>query len=115
MTIIRYILSACTLMLVTLPCEAGPCSQQIVRMQAKVDAAIEARAHAGPMGPQSQAANLNRQPTPSSIAAAEARLGEGDQMEQAVAALARARTADAAGDKSGCEQALAEADRAISP
>lgn len=84
-------------------------------MQAKVDAAIEARAHAGPMGPQSQAADLRRQPTPGSIAAAEARLGEGDQMEKAVAALARARTADAAGDKSGCEQALAEAARALSP
>jgi hypothetical protein len=64
--------------------------------------------------PQSIIATLHRQPTPASVAAAEERVGEGwAPMEATVAALARAREADHAKDKATCEQALAEADRAI--
>jgi hypothetical protein len=56
---------------------------------------------------------LHRQPTPGSIARAEEILGEGSGGVQAVAALARAREADRAGDRKFCEQALAEARQAI--
>jgi hypothetical protein len=57
----------------------------------------------------------HRQPTPDSIAAAEARLKEGERAEHAKAAMARARAADRAGDTSACQRALAEVQREISP
>jgi hypothetical protein len=96
---------------------AGPCSHEIDRMQATIDAKLAANAAAGPAARESTAATMNRQPTPESIAAAEARLGEvsPQKMEAVGAAMARARQADAAGDKSACEQALADAQRALGP
>lgn len=103
------------LLLAAGPSLAGPCTADIAAAQAEVDARIEAVAGAGPMGGQSVGAQLHRQPTPGSMAGAEARLGEGTAGEQAVAALARARVADAAGDAAGCRQALADARRAVGP
>ena len=50
---------------------------------------------------------------PASIAAAEQKLGEGKPEEAAVAALAHARAADAAGDKAGCDEALALVRKAL--
>jgi hypothetical protein len=94
---------------------AGPCTQDIVRVQAQVDARIDAIAGAGRTGAESVGAQLHRQPTPSSLATAEQRLGEGRSMDAAVAALARARVADDAGNKAACDQALAEAQKAIAP
>jgi len=96
---------------------AGPCSHEIDRVQAEIDARLGAKAAAGPAARESTAATMNRQPTPESMAAAEARLGEvsPQKMEAVAAAMARARAADAAGDKSACEQALADAQRAIGP
>jgi hypothetical protein len=96
---------------------AGPCSHEIDRMQAAIDARLEAKAAAGPAARESTAATMNRQPTPGSIAAAEARLGEvsPQTIEAVAAAMARARQADSAGDKSACEQALADVQRAIGP
>ncbi|HZH50871.1 MAG TPA: hypothetical protein VEZ16_03215 [Microvirga sp.] len=95
------------------PVLAGPCTQEIDRMQAQVDARIGAVAGAGPSGAESTAARLHRQPTPGSIVAAEQKLGEGKPEEAALEALAHARQADAAGDKAGCDAALAVARKAI--
>jgi hypothetical protein len=94
---------------------AGPCSPAIDRMQARIDASLEARASAGPGARESPGALMGRQPTPDSIAAAEEKLGEvPPQTAEAVAqAMARARAADSAGDTSTCEQALADVQRAI--
>lgn len=92
---------------------AGPCSPQIDRMQAGIDAMVAAMAVTGPPGRQSTAAMTHRQPTPSSIAAAGARLDEGERAKRAGAALTRAREADRAGDNGACEQALAEVQRVI--
>jgi hypothetical protein len=94
---------------------AGPCSRAIDRMQARIDARLEAAAGAGPMAPVSSGAYLHRQPTPDSIAAAEARLGEvSPQTIAAVrAAMIRARDADGAGRKRACRQALADVRRAM--
>lgn len=92
---------------------AGPCTQEVDRVQAQIDARIGAVAGAGPAGPESNAARLHREPTPGSIAAAEQKLGEGKPEEAALAAIARARAADAAGDKAGCDEALALARKAI--
>jgi hypothetical protein len=111
----RKLLGAAPLMFLASACFAGPCTDEIDRMQVKVDARIEAIAKGGRLGKESVAAQLDRQPMPESIAAAEAKLGEGRRAEEAVAALSRAREADRAGDKSACEQALADAERAIGP
>ncbi len=102
------------LLLISAPAHAGPCTSEIERVQAQVDAVLEQRAGAGPSARESAGALLHRQPTPGSIARAEEMLGEGSGGVQAVAALARAREADRAGDRKHCEQALAEAPQAIS-
>jgi hypothetical protein len=114
MAIKRKLLGAAPLMFLASACVAGPCTSEIDRMQAMVDARIEKIAKGGRFGEESVAAKLRHQPTPGSIAAAEAALGESKTMEQAVEALARAREADRAGDKRACDQALAEAEREIS-
>jgi hypothetical protein len=106
---------ACALILMAQPSLAGPCTQDIDRMQAQVDARIDAVAGSGPAGAESNAARLHREPTPGSIARAEQKLGEGRPGEAALAALTRARAADAAGDKAACDQALAQARQAIQP
>jgi hypothetical protein len=96
---------------------AGPCADAIDAMQARIDAALEAKAAAGPTGKEGVPAGMSVQPTPRSIAAAEERLG--DISAQTVAAvgegMARARAADAAGDASACAKALADVARVIAP
>lgn len=96
---------------------AGPCSHEIDRTQAQIDARLNATAGAGPAARESTAATAHRQPTPDSIAEAEARLGEvsPQKMEAVTAAMARAREADGAGNQSACEQALADVRRAMGP
>ena len=94
---------------------AGPCAAQIEAVQAQVDARSAAIAAAGPVGRESTAALLHREPTPGSIARAEESLGEGASVEKALSALERAREADRAGNEGSCEQALTEARRAIGP
>jgi hypothetical protein len=96
---------------------AGPCSHEIERMQARVDAKLAAIAAAGPSAKESVGALMHRQPTPGSIAAAESRLGDVSRAttEALTQAMARARAADHANDRSACEQALTEVQRAIGP
>lgn len=113
MSATKLLLSAVVLLGSGLASHAGPCTSAIDVMQRRLDAKIEAVAGAMPFAKESAAAKLNRQPTPGSIAAAEAKLGAGKEMQQAVAALDRARSADAAGDKASCEQALAEVEHAL--
>ena len=72
---------AAAITLSTMPSHAGPCLPEIDRMQARVDAMIAATAADGPAGRESTAALTHRQPTPSSIAAAEAKLREGAPAE----------------------------------
>jgi hypothetical protein len=91
---------------------AGPCSGEISEIQARIDAKAEALAAAGPTARQGPA---HVQPTPRSIGAAEVALGEASpqRFEAGRQAMLRARAADSAGDKDACEQALADAQRAI--
>ena len=110
------VLSAAALALSTLPGRAGPCAQEIDRAWAQVDAKIQARIAAGRSAPQNVIGLLHHQPTLSSIAAAQKTLGEGwTPVEAAVAALARAHEADQAGDRSVCDQTLAQVQQAIEP
>ena len=107
-------LGAAAVVLSTLPSHASPCARHIDRVWVEVGAKIQARIGAGPTALQSTMAMLHRQPTPSSIAAAEEKLGERWQsVETAATALARAREADRANDSSACEQAIVDAQRAI--
>ena len=96
---------------------AGPCSGDIEKMQARIDAALEAKAAAGPAAREGTFAGMSKQPTPRSMAAAEEKLGElSQQTINAVGqAMAKARAADSAGDSSACARALAEAQQAIGP
>ena len=93
---------------------AGPCSPEITRVQDLLDARILAKAGAG-TAPESTAAKMHHQPTPRSIAAAEAELGQLslEQVNAVEAAMARARETDGAGDRSACEQALADVKRLL--
>ena len=94
---------------------AGPCSHEIDRVVAEINAKLEAKGSAGPSARESTAATTHRQPTPGSIAAAETKLGDvsSQTVERVAAAIGRAREADQAGDQSACEQALAEVQRAL--
>jgi len=111
------VLSAAALATSTVAGYAGPCSHDIDLTQSRVDAKLEAKAAAGPSARESSAATMHRQPTPGSLAAAESKLGEvsSHTVEVVEAAMARARKADLANDKSACEQALADVQRAIGP
>src|SRR5260370_39127892 len=84
------------------PSFAGPCSSEIDRLQSGVDALIAATAVGGPAGRESKAAMTHRQPAPSSIAAAEARLKEGASAERAKASMGRVAAADRAGQTTTC-------------
>jgi hypothetical protein len=90
------------------PAEAGPCTGAIDAAQARADARIDAIAGAGGYGKQSTGAMLHHQPTPGSVAQAEAQLGEGASPEDLMNALTEARAADAAGDRAACERALSK-------
>lgn len=94
---------------------AGPCAQGIDRLQAQFDSKLAANAAAGPSARESIAATMNRQPTPQSMAAAEAKLGEISpvKVQAFEAAIARARVADRLADPSACEQALAGVQNAL--
>jgi len=95
---------------------AGPCSDKIVQMQSRLDAAVEQIAAAGATA-RERTGSTHVQPTPHSIAAAEGKLGEvsAQQIEAVREAMVRARAADSAGDKGACEQALVDAERALKP
>lgn len=112
---LRVPATAAIISLSTVPSLAGPCAPEIDRLQPGVDTLIAAAAAAGPAGRQSAAAMTHRQPTPSSIAAAEARLREGARAERAKAAMEQARNADRTGDTSACVRALADVRREIGP
>jgi len=117
MTICRSLATAAAILAASTPASyASPCSEAIDRMQAKIDAKLEAATAIGPYAVESTAATMHRQPTPRSIASAEVRLGDvsKEQAKAVGAAMSRAREADRVDDQSGCEQALSDAERILS-
>jgi len=108
-------LGVASLILSTLPSYSGPCSQQIEQTQVRIDAKLDSIARAGATAKQSVAAMLSHQPTPRSIAKAEAAIGDlSPEAQQALAgAMDRAREADASGDRTACDRALDDARRTI--
>jgi hypothetical protein len=113
MTIQQSTLACATLAASMSVAYAGPCSPEITRVYQEMIDGIQAKAGAA-TAPESTAAKTHHQPTPSSIAAAKVELGR-TSLEQFTAVkegpMARALEADSSGDRSACEQALAEVKR----
>jgi hypothetical protein len=113
----KILLAAAALCASTVVCSAGPCTQDITKMEIAIDARLNARAAAGPSGTESTAAMMHRQPTPQSIAEAERKLGDVSQqtIDRVRQDIASAKAADQAGDLAGCKRALADVQKAINP
>ena len=96
---------------------AGPCSDKVDAMQARIDAKLEAKAAAGPTAKEGVLATMNMQPTPASIAAAEEKLGDisPKKVKAIKLGMARARVADKVGDLRACRKALAAVQRVLGP
>ena len=97
--------------------QAGPCSGEIDRAQARIDARLAATATTGAGASETPAALLHRQPTPGSIAKAEEGLGE-LSVEKAISVqrgMEEARAADRVGDARACAAALNAVERALGP
>jgi len=89
---------------------AASCSNDIDRMQARIDARVEAIAAAGPFVPPGVSAGMGVQPTPFGMATVEERMGElsRNKVDAVRDAMARARAANAANNYKACEKALAD-------
>jgi len=104
-------LASAILLFVASPVFAGPCKSSIDELQARVDAAIENQAAAGPWKPESLRALRNDQPTPQSIAASEGAAGK--RFSRVLMLLKRARAADRAGNPKRCNAELNRARSAL--
>jgi hypothetical protein len=111
------IVTAVTLCAFLSAAHAASCAKAIDAMQARLDARLEAVAAGGRSAPQSIKADMSAQPTPSSIAKAEEKLGELNQhmVRNVRRAINRARAAAARGNTRRCERELAVAQRALGP
>jgi len=102
-------LASAALLVSTAAAQAGPCTKQIAEVEQQI---MQLQATPSPSGagqpsaPQTVGAQLHRQPTPGSVESAQSKA-----IEDATAALGRARKADAAGDAIACAAAVGEAKR----
>ncbi len=115
--IVRHaILSAgMTLVLFAAPAHAGPCTDRIYQTDLAVAKLLDVAAAQGRPAPESTFATMHRQPTPSTIASAEAKAGDLSAADfQAITEdMDQARSADDAGDRVACEKALGAVDRIL--
>lgn len=95
------------------PALAQDCLAEIDRTQAEVDAAVAKHAKNVPFAPESNFATLGHQPTPESVAQAEASLSQWTGGDVASAALDRARDAVIAGKAGECFAQVRAAREAI--
>jgi hypothetical protein len=88
-----------------LAAQAGPCTKQILEVEAQIRSAqaLQPGVAGAPSAPQSVAAQLHRQPTPQSVETA-----LNDANADGIAALNRAKKADAPGNAGECANALTE-------
>jgi hypothetical protein len=107
---LRVALSALVVIAPLSAAHAASCSDDIDRMQARIDAKVEAIAAAGPFVPTSVSAGMGVQPTPFGMATVEERMGElkRNKVDAVHNAMAQARAANAAGNRKACAKALAE-------
>jgi hypothetical protein len=104
----KYALCAGLTMASTVGVNAGPCTVLVDRTEAEFNAKLDRAATRGPSATESSAALMHRQPTPSSIAEEESKLGDISPatIDAIKSGLARARDADRLGNPAGCERAL---------
>jgi hypothetical protein len=107
------VIGAAALVLSVLPGRAGPCSEEIERMQAELDARIETIIDIARFVREARRAFGLPVPTPGRPATAESPHGDGSWMGRAVASMARAREANRSGDGVACAKALADMQRAV--
>ena len=98
---------------VATPALAETCHGAIDHVQSQVDAALAQQADSAPFAPETSFATLGHQPTPATVARAEAGLRHWAGGDEAVAALDRARQADASGNARQCLAELQAAQHAI--
>jgi hypothetical protein len=93
----------------------GACTAQLDKLQQQVDSQVGAAAASGPTGPESTDAKLHHQPTPQSLAQAEANLGDktAGSDDSFIYAMKRARDADDDNQEAKCLAALADAKAAV--
>jgi hypothetical protein len=108
-------LSAAALALISGPALAGPCTDEIYQADVVIGKRLDAIAAAGRPAPESNFATMHRQPTPQSVAGAEAQVGDLSEadMNALTQDMEEARKADAANDRAGCEKALADVRRIL--
>jgi hypothetical protein len=93
------------LTLITGPTKAGPCSEEIARAQAELKLRIDVDAGCQLARQESIKARLHHQPTPDSVGQ-EAQKDKSATTASLLQAMARAREADARGDREECRNAL---------
>ena len=108
---------AAALAILSAPAFAGPCENEIYQADLALGKRLNAAAAGGRTGTESTFATRHRQPTPATVAGAEAKLGELTEadVERIETFMDEARKADAANDKAACEKALAEARKILGP
>jgi hypothetical protein len=94
---------------------AGPCTDRIYQTDLAVSKLLDSAAAQGRPAAESTFATMHRQPTPGTIASAEARVGDlsPDEMQAITTDMDEARTADDAGNRAGCEKALSAVDQIL--
>lgn len=107
--------SAAALALASTAANAGPCQNEIYQTDIAINQRLDAAAASGKTQGQSVGAQLHHQPTPGSVAEAEGKAGDLSEADvrTVVQDMSRARDADQAGDRAGCEKALADVRRII--
>jgi hypothetical protein len=97
------------------PGYAESCAGLIAQTASQIDARLHSVAEAGADSIETFAATLHRQPTPRSIADAEARIGDlsAEVVEIVEGAMARARNSESLGQEYDCIRAVRDARRAI--
>jgi hypothetical protein len=110
-------LGAIVLVFAPLGVEAGPCTDEIYQADIAIGKRLNAAAATGATGTESTFATMHRQPTPGTVAGAEAKLGDlpDADLRRIEAFMDQARQADASNDKATCEKALAEAHKILGP
>jgi hypothetical protein len=107
-----YFAAATSCVLLVSAGHAAECASRLQVLQERASGVLESAAERGRSAGEGKAATMHRQPTPRSIAEAEEKLGElpREKVEAFRSALLRARTAEAAGDETGCLNAAGVAE-----
>jgi hypothetical protein len=115
--IVRHAISSAgmTFVLFGVAAHAGPCTDRIYQTDLAVAKLLNVAAAQGRPAAQSTFATMHRQPTPSTVASAEAKAGDLSpaDFEAITKDMDEARNADDAGDRDGCEKALVAVDQIL--